>query len=99
MEMSAKAVLLDRMLAHFGPESKEARDFLRNSLEGSIDQLWAKRRTGPFGLDVPKSAEDRQNAFPKRMTTPAWQSLGFSMDTPRGMAQRGRLLGTKLVVF
>jgi hypothetical protein len=60
------------MLAHFGPESKEARDFLRNSLEGSIDQLWAKGRTSPFGLDAPKSDEglyDKIRALPTKDDT------------------------------
>jgi hypothetical protein len=39
-EMSAKVVLLDRMLAHYGPETNESRAFLRSVVERSIDQLW-----------------------------------------------------------
>ena len=31
-EMASKAVLLDRILAHYGPEAKEARDMLRSSV-------------------------------------------------------------------
>jgi hypothetical protein len=31
-QMSAKVVLLDRVLAHYGPETKETRDLLRGSV-------------------------------------------------------------------
>jgi uncharacterized protein YhaN len=41
-EMSAKVVLLDRMLAHYGPETDEARVFLRSVVERSIDRLWQR---------------------------------------------------------
>ena len=41
-EMSAKVVVLDRVLAHYGPESKEARDLLRSSVTRILDQMWHK---------------------------------------------------------
>src|SRR5260221_6300921 len=31
-EMSAKVIFLDRVLAHYGPETKEARDVLRDAV-------------------------------------------------------------------
>jgi hypothetical protein len=43
-EMSAKIVFLDRMLAHYGPETKEAREALRSSVVGSIDRIWPAER-------------------------------------------------------
>lgn len=39
-QMSANVVLLDRALAHYGPDAKEARQALRGATEGFIDQLW-----------------------------------------------------------
>ena len=39
-EMSAKIILLDRLLAQYGPETKEARDLLRSEVVGSIDKIW-----------------------------------------------------------
>lgn len=45
-EMSSKVILLDRVLAHYGPEAKDARDALRNSVVGAIEQMWSKDRTG-----------------------------------------------------
>jgi hypothetical protein len=45
-EMSAKVVVLDRLLAHYGPEAREARDLLRSMVAATMDQLWPKERTG-----------------------------------------------------
>jgi hypothetical protein len=41
-EMSAKIVLLDRALAHYGPEANDARDLLRRSVVFMLDNLWEK---------------------------------------------------------
>jgi len=38
-EMSAKIVLLDRVLAHYGPETKEVRDLLHNVVTRTLDGL------------------------------------------------------------
>ncbi|HEY6385730.1 MAG TPA: hypothetical protein VIX91_08635 [Candidatus Acidoferrum sp.] len=54
-DMSSKVIMLDRVLAHYGPESKEARDQLRNSVRGAIDQMWSKDRTG-LSQTAPSSA-------------------------------------------
>jgi hypothetical protein len=39
--LSAKVVLLDRVLAHYGPESKEARDVLRATVAHALDRGWS----------------------------------------------------------
>jgi Protein of unknown function (DUF4239) len=44
-EMSAKIVLLDRVLAHYGPETKEARELLRADVARALDQMWSKNRS------------------------------------------------------
>lgn len=54
-EMSAKVVLLDRVLAHYGPETKEARDLLRSSVARVLDQMWSKERKSSPHLE-PQSA-------------------------------------------
>lgn len=43
-EVSAKVIYLDRMLAHYGPETKEARELLRKVVAGAIDRLWSADR-------------------------------------------------------
>jgi hypothetical protein len=42
IEMSAKVVLLDRVLAHYGAETKEDRDLLRNAIGRVLEGLWPK---------------------------------------------------------
>ena len=56
-QMSADVVFLDRLLAHYGPESKGARDALRFAVAGSLDRIW------PGGVahqvsEVPTNRED-----------------------------------------
>ena len=41
-QMAAKVVLLDRALAHYGPETRETRELLRAATAHAIDQLWPK---------------------------------------------------------
>ncbi|MGC1452409.1 MAG: hypothetical protein WA830_20460 [Candidatus Sulfotelmatobacter sp.] len=53
-QMSAKIILLDRLLAHYGPETKEVRDLLRSALADSIDAIWPQERKAS-GLGSPSS--------------------------------------------
>jgi hypothetical protein len=48
---SADVVLLDRALAHYGPETKDARDLLRRVAESRLCELWPE--------DCPRRAEVR----------------------------------------
>ena len=45
-QMSANIVLLDRVLAHYGPEARDARDLLRRSVVRLIEQLWPEPSAG-----------------------------------------------------
>jgi len=51
-EMSAKIVLLDRVLAHYGPEARESRDLLREVVTRLIEQTWPKEGLAP-GMTEP----------------------------------------------
>ena len=42
--MSAQIILLDRVLAHYGPQTKEARDVLRDSVVDNLDRVWPQER-------------------------------------------------------
>ncbi len=41
-EMSAKVVLIDRVLAHYGPETGEIRGLLRAVATRTLDRIWAQ---------------------------------------------------------
>lgn len=44
-QMSADVVALDRLLAHYGPETKEAREELRAAVIRNLDRIWSQERT------------------------------------------------------
>jgi hypothetical protein len=46
-EMSANTVMLDRMLAHYGPETKPIRELLRRSGERALESLWPQNGQAP----------------------------------------------------
>lgn len=56
-EASSRIVLLDRVLAHYGPETKEARDALRSSVARTLDSVSAKDLPDPSQLKSSASAE------------------------------------------
>jgi len=56
-EMSAKIVLLDRVLAHYGPETTETRDLLRVAVVDNLDRIWPQERTRTSELE-PRTGAD-----------------------------------------
>ncbi len=71
-QLAANVAVLDRILSHYGPETRETRDFLRRGVAGFIDSVWAKTATSsaPGGNEIvyekiqelsPK--DDRQRAL------------------------------------
>jgi len=46
----ARIILLDRALAHYGPETKEAREQLRRTILSGIEMFWPKEKTEGPGL-------------------------------------------------
>jgi hypothetical protein len=45
-QLSANVILLDRVLAHYGPETKEVRDVLRGAVARTIDLIWHQGQQG-----------------------------------------------------
>ncbi len=46
-QMSANIMLLDRILAHYGPETTDARQLLRESVTNMIGQIWPEENSRP----------------------------------------------------
>jgi len=83
-ELSAKVVFLDRVLAHYGPEAKEAREVLRSSVVRVLDQMWSKDRTGPSQLEPTSAggevlADKIQELSPKNDTQRSLQAQSMSI--------------------
>src|SRR5260221_1253931 len=52
-QISVDLVLLDGMLAHYGPEAKETRDLLRRTVAFALERVGPKEGSRSSGLDVP----------------------------------------------
>ena len=50
-QISANIIFLDRALARYGPETKEAREALRHSSQRILDQSWSKNGAGASRLE------------------------------------------------
>jgi len=66
-QISADVVALDRLLVHYGPETKEAREKLRIAVIGNLDRIWPHERTrtsaGPVSDEPGESLLDEIQAF------------------------------------
>lgn len=78
----AKIILLDRVLAHYGPETKAVRDELRRSVIAGIEMVWPeqKKKSAVSGLSAWESATAMEHVQDKLRAL-----------TPQNEAQRQRL--------
>jgi hypothetical protein len=42
-QMTANIILLDRLLAHYGPETKQVRDMFHRSVVDALDRIWSSK--------------------------------------------------------
>jgi len=64
LQSGSKVILLDRVMAQYGPETKEVRDQLRRSVASAIEKIWSKGRmeqTGTKALDPRTGLEALQH--------------------------------------
>lgn len=79
-EMSAEIMLMDRVLAHYGPEAKDVRDHLRSNVVQSLERIWPEDRSKHSELDPTKSKSE----FVYDMI----QDLSPTTDTQRSLQAR-----------
>jgi hypothetical protein len=60
-ELSAKTILLDRVLAQYGPETMEVRDLVRHGVASTIERIWPEDETGKAGLRALEAATGLEN--------------------------------------
>lgn len=54
-QLSANIIFLDRVLGHYGPETKESRDLLRQSVVRALNHMWPEVSSQPAELDATPS--------------------------------------------
>ena len=57
-QISANLIVLDHVLAHYGPETQQARDLLRRAVVIALDRIWPESRSQPAQL-APSTATAR----------------------------------------
>jgi hypothetical protein len=83
-QMSTNIVLLDRLLAQYGPETKEARTLLRGAVDRILDQVWSEGGTRASALPPPFAAAEIlyakiQGLSPKDDAQRSFQSQALSI--------------------
>ena len=90
-EISARIVMLDRVLAHYGPETKEARDLLRGVVVRAIDRIWPQEGTRTSEVHPSSGAEvvyDKIQALsPKDDKQRSLQAQALSIATGLGQTR------------
>ena len=107
-QFAANTILLDRVLAHYGPETGELRRIIKVAMAGFIDQVWPKAGRREGGVDAQTSREvifdkiqelqphsDSQRAFQSQA-----ESLAMSLGQTRWLlfAQSGSAISTPFLV-
>jgi hypothetical protein len=54
-QSAANVLLLDRTLAHYGPETKEIRDLIRSTLAYRLARTWPEDRSATTPVDLPET--------------------------------------------
>jgi len=74
-QLSANVILLDRVLAHYGPETKEARDLLRGAVARTLNVMWQQ--------DQPQQSQVRPGAAGGEILYDKIQALSPANDVQR----------------
>ena len=96
-QSGAKIILLDRLLADYGPETKVPREELRGSVAAAIETIWPEAKTGMSGLNRLERAKGMEMLQSEiRALTPQSDSqrllLGQAMQLSNDVAQTRWLL-------
>jgi hypothetical protein len=95
-EVSADMILLDRALARYGPETKEARSSLQRSVAATIERFWPAEGAKPIAIDP--------RASPVEALYDKIEALSPQSDTQRSMQNQALTLAadmgrTRLLLF
>ena len=95
-QAGARVILLDRVLAHYGPEAMEARQLLRRSVAAVIQQVWPEEQIGTLmaqgreGGGGAAAVEDKLRQQPARIEAvqDLLRQLTPKTDTQRSLQSR-----------
>ena len=91
-QAAANILLVDRVLAHYGPETKEARDLLKLSAAGMINRMWPNdpvqtAKLGPTTTSGELFFDRIQELTPKNEVQHALQAQAITLSIGIGQAR------------
>jgi hypothetical protein len=109
-QMSANVILLDRLMAHYGPETRKARQLLRGSVVQALAQMWPEDHAGPAvrpeATDGSEGVHDEIRALSPRNEAQRFlqaEALKISIDVARArwllLEQRGGSVPMPFVII
>ena len=87
---AAKVIMLDRVLARYGPETRDARDELRRSVANGVALLWPKENTASAGFKAVEGATGMERVGEKL------QQLSPQTELQRSIQSQALQIGTDL---
>jgi hypothetical protein len=92
LQVSADIILLDRELAHYGPETREARSLLQRSVATAIERFWPADSGRPATIDPRASPLEAlydkiQGLSPQNEAQRSLQSQALTMALDLGRAR------------
>jgi hypothetical protein len=87
--MSAKIMVLDRVLAHYGPETEPLRESLRTVVQDMLDRIWPKSQSQRAEL-TPPSSKTNEALYDEIL------QLSPTNDTQRALRERAATLAIDL---
>ena len=91
-QAAANIILLDRVLAHYGPETNETRDLLKLSTAGMIDRIWPSEpvgnaNSGPTSAGGELFFDKIQELTPQNEVQHSLQAQAISLSIGIGQAR------------
>jgi hypothetical protein len=90
-QLSANIILLDRALAHYGPEAKDARDMLRSSVTDLLEQTWPGENPQAAQAGAGGGTEGKYEGLYERI-----QQLTPKTDSQRDLKAQALKTGTDI---
>ncbi|MGO8744848.1 MAG: DUF4239 domain-containing protein [Thermoguttaceae bacterium] len=90
-QLSANIILLDRALAHYGPESKDAREMLRGSVADMLQHTWPQENPQPGQAGVKMGTEGKYEGLYEKI-----QELAPENDSQRALQAQALKTGADI---
>ncbi len=112
-QLSANIIMLDRLLAHYGTESRDAREMLRTSVADMIEQTWPEESSEPGTTKTGSRTEGKyeglldkiQELAPQNEAQRSYQAQAMKLATDMGQtrwmlfAQKNSAIPTPFLVI